>query len=103
MFMEARSEPLLAQQYVASVVIERARKEEVTLCASIKKPKSYSWMWDGVNTKVPAEELKRFEMLAAEQLRKPSLSDRLYFNECSLGKRYATQFKVLRSGKLCFY
>lgn len=103
-FMEASTQSEATQRLVASAAIARAQHEKTSIYKSMKKPKTYSWMWDGRNTKVPWDILrKRYSRLVAEELAKPSMKGRIYFNECSLGKRFKTDFKMIRSGQLCFY
>ena len=102
-FMESRGESLQTQKYVASVAIERARQEEVTLCQSMKKPRAYSWMWDNKHTRVNKAELEKLKVVAAHELRKPSLEGRLFFHERRVGRLYRTPYKVITSGNLIFY
>ena len=105
LYMEARSEPVITQQLVASVALERAKNEKLELCSSIKKPKAYTWMWDGINTPVDktSKEYTKALKLARQALARQTLAGRLYFNNCTLGRRWKTSYKVIRSGKLCFY
>ena len=102
-YMESRGEALITQHYVASVAIQRAEQEEVSVCKSMKKPRAYSWLWDGVNTKVDPKQLELSKKVAKQELQKQTLQGRLYFNECRLGKRFRTEHKMIKSGGLCFY
>lgn len=102
-FMEARGESSFTQSLVADVVITRAATTGKTICQEIKTPKSYSWMWDGVSTKVPEKELKKLEIVAKQELKRVKIKDRFYFSNCSAGKRFKTANKMIKSGKLCFY
>lgn len=103
-YMEARSEPVLAQTLVAQVVINRAKAEETTICNSMKRPRSYSFYWDGKPNLVKEKEVyDEVLKLSNRVLKQNNLENRLYFNECSLGKRFKTKYKVQRTGKLCFY
>lgn len=102
-FMESRGESLQTQQYVASVAIERARQESIPLCQSMKKPRSYSWMWDKKKTKVDPKALGEFKKLAAKELANPTLEGRLFFHERRVGRLYKTPYKVIASGNLIFY
>lgn len=103
MFNEARGESLQTQQYVASVAIERARQEAVPLCQSMKKPRAYSWLWDGVKTKVDPKQLDTLKKVAVRELANPTLKGRMYFNERKMGRRYRTPHKPIVSGNLIFY
>ena len=100
LYMEARSESFLTQSQVAYVVMNRAAKEKLTVCASIKKPRSYSWMWDGKNTPVDREWIRK---TVNKPLERNLIGNRLYFNECRLGKLWRTPYTVVRINNLCFY
>jgi hypothetical protein len=100
MYMEARSESFLTQSQVAYVAMNRAAKEKLDICTSIKRPKSYSWMWDGENTIVDKKWL-RDKM--SKRLERNLIGNRLYFNECSMGKLWKTQYPVVKFDNLCFY
>lgn len=102
-FFESRGEPVLTQQYVASVAIERAKQEKVSVCESMKKPRSYSWYWDKHSNRVDQKLLKQFEILAVKEMRNPSLKGRTFFNEKKMGRRFKTSYKPLVSGNLVFY
>lgn len=102
-FMESRGVSDTTKNYVASVAVEKAKYEGTGICQSMKKKATYSWMWDGRTTKVDKKLQDSFQHIAYKQLDKPSLPGRLYFNECSLGKRYKTPYKVIKSDNLCFY
>lgn len=102
-FMESRGVSDTTKNYVASVAVEKAKHEGTGICRSMKKKATYSWMWDGRTTKVDKKLQDSFQHIAYKQLDKPSLPGRLYFNECSLGKRYKTPYKVIKSDNLCFY
>lgn len=102
-FFESRGEPVLTQQYVASVAIERAKQENVSVCESMRKPRSYSWYWDKHSNRVDRKSLKQFEVLAVKELRNPTLKGRSFFNERKMGKRFRTPNKPLVSGNLVFY
>lgn len=102
-YMEARSEPILTQQLVASVAMERAAFEQLAICSSLKKPKAYSWQWDGIATKMDEKEFTKSKRIARIELAKRSMKGRLYFNHCKLGKRFHTKFSMVRIGNLCFY
>ena len=103
-YMEARSEPELAQILVAQVVINRAKAEKNTICDSMKKPRSYSFYWDNKPNLIKEKEVYNgIVKLSNRVLRQNSLENRLYFNECFLGKRYKSKYKIQRTGKLCFY
>ena len=102
-YMEASTQSSFTQSLVADVAIARAEKEKLPICSSMKKPKSYSWMWDGRNTKVKKDKLKTLEEIANKELKRNRIRTRFYFNECTLGKRFKTPNKMVRSEKLCFY
>lgn len=102
-FMESRGVSDTTKNYVASVAVEKAKYEGTGVCQSMKKKATYSWMWDGRTTKVDKKLQDSFQHIAYKQLDNPSLPGRLYFNECSLGKRYKTPYKVIKSDNLCFY
>ena len=103
MYMESRGEPLHTQQLVASVAIERARQEAVPLCQSMNKPRAYSWLWDGVKTKVDPKQLDALKKVAVKEIANPTLKGRMYFNERRMGRRYRTPHKPIVSGNLIFY
>jgi len=103
MYMEARSESPLTQSYVASVAIERAKQENKSICESMKTPRAYSWLWDGVNTKVNQKHFEKIKPLATRQLQSPALRGHTFFNERKLGKRFKTHNKPITSGNLIFY
>lgn len=101
--MEARNQNDYTRSLVADVAIERAKVENVSICKSMKKKASYSWMWDGVNTKLTSEILADVTKVAFKELKSPRITGRYFFNECSLGRRYKTKYTMIRSEKLCFY
>ena len=101
--MEARNQNDYTKSLVADIAIERAKVENVSICSSMKKPKAYSWMWDGVNTKLTSDILMEATKIARKELKSPIVTGRYFFNECTLGRRYKTQYRMIRSEKLCFY
>lgn len=104
MYMESSISSVTTQAYVASVVIERAKQDKQTICKNIHRPISYSWMFDGKNTKVDQLFLhQKLYPIALAQLKKPRLVGYYYFNECRLGKRFKTKNKMIRSDTMCFY
>ena len=104
MYMESSISSVTTQQYVGSVVIERAYQDRQSICKNIHKPTSYAWMFDGKNTKVDKTFLtKKIYPIAKATIRKPALKGYYFFNECSLGKRYKTKNKMIRSDTMCFY
>lgn len=103
LYMEARNQTTYTQSLVASVVIERAKTEHTTICKSIKRKGSYSWMWDGLNTKVDKKLFNNIKEVASSELANPTITGRYFFNEKRMGKRYKTQNKPIVSGKLIFY
>lgn len=102
-YMEARDQSSFTQSLVADVAIARAENEKLSICESMKKPKSYSWMWDGKHTTTPAAELKKLEKVALQELKRAKIRNYLYFSNCSAGKRFKTKNKMIKSEKLCFY
>lgn len=102
-YMEAQTQSIFTKSLVASVAIERAKQEDTTICKSIKKRGSYSWMWDRRNTVVKNEHLTKLYPIARKELKNPTIKGRYFFNECTLGKRWRTPYQVIRSEKLCFY
>jgi hypothetical protein len=102
-FFESRGEPVITQRYVASVAIERAKQEQVSLCSSMRKPRAYSWYWDKKPNAVAKDSLKPFEVLAVREIRKPTLTGYMYFNEKKMLRRYATPKRLIKSGHLVFY
>lgn len=103
MYMEASIQSEYTQRLVASVVIERAKQEDTTICKSIKKRGAYSWMWDGKTTKVDSKALDKLQHVAQQELKHPTMTGRYFFNECTMKKRWTTKNKMIRSEKLCFY
>ena len=103
MYMEAQTQSEYTQRLVASVVIERAKQEDTTICKSIKKRGAYSWMWDGRNTKVDSKALAKLQHVATQELKHPTMTGRYFFNECTLSRLWKTKYKMIRSEKLCFY
>lgn len=103
MYMEARNQSDRTKALVASVAIERAKQEELSVCESMRKPRSYSWVWKKQPSKIDKVLLDSFDKLALKELKQPTLVGRYYFNECSAGKKFKTENKLLKSGKLCFY
>jgi hypothetical protein len=101
--MEASTQGKFTQSLVADVAIARASRENLSICSSMKRPKSYSWMWDGKFTKVDKAKLKSLEAIAKQELKRDKVRKRLYFNTCNLGKRFPTENKMIKSEKLCFY
>lgn len=102
-FLEASTQSDFTKSLVADVAIARATKEKLSICESMKKPKSYSWQWDGKATKVPLAELKKLEKVALQELKRAKIRNYLYFSNCSAGKRFKTKNKMIKSEKLCFY
>ena len=103
MYMEALNQGDYTKALVADVAIERAKQEELSVCQSMKRKKSYSGMWDGKSTKVNKKLLEGLKPIAVKELKKPVVTGRYFFNECSMGKRYKTKYKLIKSEKLCFY
>ena len=103
MYMEASIQSEYTKRLVASVVIERAKQEDKSICKSIKTRGAYSWMWDGRRTKVDQKVLHKLHHISAQELFQPTITGRYFFNECTLGKRWKTKYKMIRSEKLCFY
>lgn len=103
MYMEAQTQSIFTKSLVGSVVIERAKQENTAICKSIKKRGGYSWMWDGKHTKIKKEHLVKLYPLAQKELKKPTITGRYFFNECNLGKRWRTPYRVIKSEQLCFY
>ncbi len=104
MYMESSISSATTQQYVASVVIERAHQDRQSICKNIHKPVSYSWMFDGKNTKVDEKFLhKQIYPLAKAAMKQPRLKGYSFFNECTLGKRFKTKNKMIKSDTMCFY
>jgi spore germination cell wall hydrolase CwlJ-like protein len=103
-YFEARGEPDLAQRMVAEVAIHRAKTEDKPICKSLKTPRSYSFMWDKHSNKI-VDKVSHLEALAIARkvLAKKNVPSRLYFNECSMGKRYKTKHRIKKVGRLCFY
>ena len=94
------------KRLITSVAIERAKQENLSICESMKKPKSYSWMWDGRNTKPNKKTMKSYHNLIKEELARPTITGRKYFNECksiTKGRKYTTKYRVIKSDNLCFY
>jgi spore germination cell wall hydrolase CwlJ-like protein len=98
-YFEARSEPLLAQQYVAETAIERAKLEKTTICRSMLKNGNYAFKKGQVMKETIAKELAL--AIAKRSLRFPKGKFR-FFNERKLGKRFAGKKPVI-VGKLIFY
>lgn len=103
LYMEARNQTEYTQSLVGSVVIERAKVENIPICKSIKRKGSYSWMWDKLNTKVDKKVFNTIKIVASRELAKPTITGRYFFNEKKLGKRYKTAYSPITSGKLIFY
>jgi hypothetical protein len=104
MYMESSISSKTTQEYVGSVVIERAYQDRQSICKNIHKPISYAWMFDGKNTKVDEQFLqKKITPIAERVLKKPRLKGYYYFNECRLGKRFKTKNKMIKSDTMCFY
>ena len=101
--MESRGQALQTQHYVASVAIERAKEERTEICNSMKKPRAYSWMWDGKKTKIDKVSMDVAKTVATQELKNQSLKGRLYFNERKLAKLWRTPHKPIVSGNLIFY
>jgi spore germination cell wall hydrolase CwlJ-like protein len=103
-YFEARGEPALAQRMVAEVAVHRAKTESKPICTSLRSPKSYSFMWDKISNKIREKDAYEDAIsIARRVLSIKNVPSRLYFNECSMGKRYKTQHKIRRVGRLCFY
>lgn len=104
MYMESSISSKDTQAYVGSVVIERAHQDHQSICKNIHKPVSYSWMFDGKNTKVDNQYLHEdIFPVAKAVMAKPKLKGYYYFNECQLGKRFKTDKKMIKSDTMCFY
>ena len=101
--MEARNQALITQHYVASVAIERAKEEGTNICSSMKKPRAYSWLWDGKNTRVDKNSMTIATQVATKELQRQTLKGRLFFNEKRYKKRFDTPHKPIVSGDLIFY
>lgn len=108
-FMEARSEPIEAQHLVARAVIERSNYFNQPIQTVLNTPKTYSFMWDGKpntirwNNSIELAAWNKAVSIANEELNESSFGGRIFFNECKLGKRFPTKYKMIQSGNLCFY
>ena len=103
-YHEARSEPVATQVHVAQVVINRAKEENLTICKSMVKPRSYSFYWDKHSNKIKDKvSYANILQVANKSLTRKSLHSRLFFSECRLKKRYKTKHKLIKVGHLCFY
>lgn len=103
-YHESRGESELTQRLVARVAIERSNHENVGICRSMHRPKSYSFMWDGKPERVDDKQAwDKALVIAGDELFESNMDNRMYFNECRLGKRFKTAYRMRRSGKLCFY
>ena len=103
LYMEARNQTEYTQSLVGSVVIERAKVENIPICKSIKRKGSYSWYRGKLNIKLDKNIIKGIRKVASKQLESQTLKGRYFFNERKLGKRYKTPYSPIISGKLIFY
>ena len=102
-YMEARNQSEKTQIEVASFAIERAEQDNLSICASMKKPKLYSWLWDGTYTPIDKEHFeKKTKPLAKLELsrKKRTLTGYHHFTNCKV-KPFPG--KVYKSGDICFY
>lgn len=102
-FMEARNQPPITQQYLVSFAIEAARERKISVKQSLHVKGLYSWNWDGINTPVDKKFLvdKIYPVVKRELARKKrSLTGFKHFNNCSGKKFPGFRFK---SNDICFY
>lgn len=108
-YMEARSLPEQAQKLVAQIVINRATKDKITICEELKRPKTYSFYWDGKPEIIEEmDSLIKVVELSKEVLKKnenPTYKPINYthFNSCRLKKRYKTLISLKKIENMCFY
>ena len=101
--MEARNQSERTQALVGSVAIHRAKVEHLSICKSMRKPKSYAWYWEKQRAKLQEYELVVPRKVAMAELQGATLQGRRYFNTLQRGKKFKTKFKPIRSGCLLFY
>jgi spore germination cell wall hydrolase CwlJ-like protein len=103
--METRSEPISSQILAANVALTRAENEYLPVCKSMRKPKSYSFMWNKTKLVMNEPEAKETaKQVALGVLNGKRIKGYTFFNECkSKYKRFKTNVKLIKIGKLCFY
>jgi N-acetylmuramoyl-L-alanine amidase len=105
-FHESRSESQETQEAVAMVTMNRANRNPGNICRVVYAPHMFSWTRHSnlkVKEKVAFERAKR---IASEYLRgkvNSRISNRLYFNERRLGKRFRTKHRPIIIGRLIMY
>ena len=106
-FMEGSITSEQTKRFIADVAIERASRSNKSICEVMKQPKVFSWMWDGKNTPVSKAHLEeKYYKLAKEEIKRPMMKGRIYFNECKsarTGRRFKTTASLVKSDNLCFY
>lgn len=105
-FHESRGETIEAQEAVAAVTINRARKYSKSICKVVHQPAAFSWTRHSnlkVKDKVAFERAKRIAAYCLRGKINKRMKGRLYFNEKGLGKRYKTKYKPIILGKLIYY
>lgn len=100
-YMEARGESLQTKNYVIQAAYSIAEQENTTVCGTLRKRGIYSWMWDRKQTKVDKTMLVNLKKILS--FRRKEGFNRRFFNHCRLGKRFKTENRMIKSGKLCFY
>ena len=116
LYKEARSETPAAQLAVAHVVMARKTTDKTSVCRVIAKKHQFSWVKNGRVLPLPkaSTDVDKLALERAITLSKRVLFGRLrsakllsgkyqYFNHTKLGKRYKTQTKAVKLGKLLFY
>jgi hypothetical protein len=109
LFREASTLPVQGWHKTAEVVINRAVKNNITICEELNKANSYSFLHDNKPDNISGIEdinlLAKLVPLARKKLwqYKGNAEGYLYFNECKLGKKYQTKHKMLKIKNMCYY
>lgn len=109
MYYEGRSLPDNGQKLIAQVVINRATKDDKSICDEMRKSGSYTfynekrtYMIDDMDAMIRATVLGK-EVLDKNKNPKYKPLGYTYFNECKLSKRFKTDMKVRKIKNMCFY
>lgn len=95
-YFEARGEPILGQQAVIQVVLNRAERNKTTPCIEVFKPKQFSWT--STHWKIPKSTNKEWQqsLQAVKQTltkRQTNKLNAIYFKHIYIKRKIANNVK----------
>lgn len=123
-YMEGSNQSIQTQDFLAEFALEKANDNNTTVCKTIFNGHIYSWSHNGdlrkrgvsiykkkdkivvKNDVLEEEAYSVARTIARHAILRQQIRNHTYFNNCSVGKkgrRFKTDYAVLKSEKLCFY